>query len=274
MQITGANPILESFGNAKTLRNNNSSRFGKFIELRFDGLGRIHGAHIQHYLLEKSRVVHHAKDERTFHIFYQLLAGASEQLRDELQLEQASNYQWLAGTGMHVAGVDDRLEFDETVNSMTTLSFTASEQLSIWKILASILQMGNLTFKTRRGKDDAILSDLDAPRKLCAILGISKEAFERALLKPTIHAGEFDVVATVDVAKANAGVQAMAKGIYERLFTWILDKINRTLMVGVGGVEASRNDIGNFIGVLDIAGFEIFKVCRFLPFRPIYSQFN
>ncbi|TNM86166.1 hypothetical protein fugu_008437 [Takifugu bimaculatus] len=156
-QLLQANPILESFGNAKTVKNDNSSRFGKFIRINFDVTGYIVGANIETYLLEKSRAIRQAKDERTFHVFYQLLAGAGEHLRSDLLLEGFNNYRFLSNGHVPIPGQQDKDNFQETMDAMHIMSFAHEEILSA--------------------------------QKLCHLLGMNVMEFSRAILSPRIKVG-------------------------------------------------------------------------------------
>lgn len=149
-QVLQANPILEAFGNAKTTRNDNSSRFGKFIEIHFNTAGFIAGASIVSYLLEKSRVVRQSKMERTFHIFYQLLYGAKPELKKLLYLEKPEKYEFINQSGCFtIPNVDDSKEFEATVKAMDIMNFNDEEKEDIFRIISGILYLGNLKFETR-----------------------------------------------------------------------------------------------------------------------------
>jgi myosin protein heavy chain len=264
-QIMQANPILEAFGNAKTVRNNNSSRFGKFIRIEFDRNGQISGANIDHYLLEKSRVIHHDAKERSFHIFYQLLDGANEEMTKKYLLERKHSYKYLDGDVYDVEGSRSNAdEFQSTLDAMKVLGFEDSELDAIWSILSGILQFGNLSFYNLYSDDSALFKETDTVNKLCQVLGLNSEEFQEAMLKPTIKAGNFAVTATVTAEKAEFYAQALAKSMYDRLFRWLVSRVNSTL--------ESKSSQANFIGVLDIAGFEIFKVNFLTFFLAFYSS--
>uniref|UniRef100_A0A2K6LEJ1 Myosin-10 n=1 Tax=Rhinopithecus bieti TaxID=61621 RepID=A0A2K6LEJ1_RHIBE len=158
-QLLQANPILESFGNAKTVKNDNSSRFGKFIRINFDVTGYIVGANIETYLLEKSRAVRQAKDERTFHIFYQLLSGAGEHLKSDLLLEGFNNYRFLSNGYIPIPGQQDKDNFQETMEAMHIMGFSHEEILSMLKVVSSVLQFGNISFKKERNTDQASMPE-------------------------------------------------------------------------------------------------------------------
>uniref|UniRef100_A0A9J7XKA8 Myosin, heavy chain 10, non-muscle n=1 Tax=Cyprinus carpio carpio TaxID=630221 RepID=A0A9J7XKA8_CYPCA len=188
-QLLQANPILESFGNAKTVKNDNSSRFGKFIRINFDVTGYIVGANIETYLLEKSRAIRQAKDERTFHVFYQLLAGAGEHLRSDLLLEGFNNYRFLSNGNIPIPGQQDKDNFQETMEAMHIMSFSHDEILSMLKVVSAVLQFGNIVFKKERNTDQASMPENTAAQKLCHLLGMNVMEFTRAILSPRIKVG-------------------------------------------------------------------------------------
>merc|ERR1719394_997276 len=154
-QLLKANPILEAFGNAKTVKNDNSSRFGKFIRINFDASGYIAGANIETYLLEKARIIRQAGDERSFHIFYQLLLGASKEYKSQLLLDDAKNYTFMTMGGVRVPGIDDVEEFGATQNAMRVMGISEEDMTSIWRVISSCLLFGNMEFKQERNSDQA-----------------------------------------------------------------------------------------------------------------------
>ncbi|KAI2655485.1 Myosin-10 [Labeo rohita] len=262
-QLLQANPILEAFGNAKTVKNDNSSRFGKFIRINFDVAGYIVGANIETYLLEKSRAIRQAKDERTFHIFYQLLSGASEA---ELLLGSADQYRFLCGGSLPVPGQSDSENFTQTMDSMAIMGFTQEESTSMLKVISAVLQFGNITFNKEKNTDQASMPDDTAAQKLCHLLGISVVEFSRAILTPRIKVGREYVqkaqtkqqvcVCVASCALKCYRLEALAKATYERLFRWLVHRINRAL-------DRRQRQGASFIGILDIAGFEIFQLNSF-----------
>ncbi|CAB1334461.1 unnamed protein product, partial [Coregonus sp. 'balchen'] len=179
-QLLQANPILEAFGNAKTVKNDNSSRFGKFIRINFDVAGYIVD------LLEKSRAIRQAKEERTFHIFYQLMCGASEATRADLLLGSADQYRFLSGGAIPVPGQSDADNFTQTMDSMTIMGFTPEESLSMLKVISAVLQFGNISFTKEKNQDQCSMPDDTAAQKLSHLLGISVLEFSRAILTPRI----------------------------------------------------------------------------------------
>uniref|UniRef100_A0A3B3SL12 Myosin, heavy chain 14, non-muscle n=1 Tax=Paramormyrops kingsleyae TaxID=1676925 RepID=A0A3B3SL12_9TELE len=255
-QLLQANPILEAFGNAKTVKNDNSSRFGKFIRINFDVAGYIVGANIETYLLEKSRAIRQAKDERTFHIFYQLLCGASESMRADLLLAGADQYRFLSGGSIPVPGQSDAENFTQTMDSMTIMGFTKEEALAMMKVISAVLQFGNVSFHKEKNSDQASMPDDTAAQKLCHLLGISVLEFTRAILTPRIKVGREYVQKAQTKEQADFAVEALAKATYERLFRWLVHRINRAL-------DRRQRQGASFIGILDIAGFEIFQLNSF-----------
>uniref|UniRef100_A0A8C5CKM9 Myosin, heavy chain 10, non-muscle n=1 Tax=Gadus morhua TaxID=8049 RepID=A0A8C5CKM9_GADMO len=255
-QLLQANPILESFGNGKTVKNDNSSRFGKFIRINFDVTGYIVGANIETYLLEKSRAIRQAKDERTFHVFYQLLAGAGEHLKSDLLLDGFSSYRFLSNGNLTIPGQQDKDNFQETMDAMNIMSFSHEEILSMLKVVSSVLQFGNIIFKKERNSDQASMPENTAAQKLCHLLGLNVMEFTRAILSPRIKVGRDYVQKAQTKEQADFAVEALAKATYERLFRWLVHRINKAL-------DRTKRQGASFIGILDIAGFEIFQLNSF-----------
>ncbi|XP_077453917.1 uncharacterized protein myh14 isoform X7 [Stigmatopora argus] len=255
-QLLQANPILEAFGNAKTTKNDNSSRFGKFIRINFDVTGYIVGANIETYLLEKSRATRQAKDERTFHIFYQMLHGAPGATKSDLLLGTADEYRFLSGGSISVPGQSDSENFTQTMDSMAIMGFTPEECTSMLKVISAVLQFGNISFTKEKNHDQASMPDNTAAQKLCHLLGINVLEFTRAILTPRIKVGREYVQKAQTKEQADFAVEALAKATYERLFRWLVYRINRAL-------DRRQRQGASFIGILDIAGFEIFLLNSF-----------
>ncbi|XP_077433100.1 uncharacterized protein myh14 isoform X7 [Vanacampus margaritifer] len=255
-QLLQANPILEAFGNAKTTKNDNSSRFGKFIRINFDVAGYIVGANIETYLLEKSRATRQAKEERTFHIFYQMLHGASEATKSDLLLGTADEYRFLSGGSIVVPGQSDAENFTQTMDSMAIMGFNPDELMSMLKVISAVLQFGNISFTKDKNHDQASMPDNTAAQKLCHLLGINVLEFTRAILTPRIKVGREYVQKAQTKEQADFAVEALAKATYERLFRWLVHRINRAL-------DRRQRQGASFIGILDIAGFEIFLLNSF-----------
>ncbi|KAM9784097.1 myosin-9-like isoform X1 [Syngnathus typhle] len=255
-QLLQANPILEAFGNAKTVKNDNSSRFGKFIRINFDVNGYIVGANIETYLLEKSRAIRQAKDERTFHIFYYLLTGAGDKLRAELLLENYNNYRFLSNGNVTIPGQQDKDLFAETMDAMRIMSIPEDEQIGMLKVVSSVLQLGNMTFKKERHNDQASMPDNTTAQKVCHLMGMNVTDFTRAILMPRIKVGRDYVQKAQTQEQAEFAVEALAKATYERMFRWLVMRINKAL-------DKTKRQGASFIGILDIAGFEIFELNSF-----------
>ena len=257
-QILRANPILESFGNAQTVRNNNSSRFGKFIRIEFLRSGQIAGAYIDWYLLEKSRVVRINTAERNYHVFYQLLAGCDESTKSRLLLQglDISDFNYTRNGNDVIGGVSDRDEWDSLIEAFHIVGFTEKEQLAVMQTVAAVLHLGNIAVaKESLRADQAALESgsMAHVEKACRLLGISADSFVKGLLHPVVRAGREVVEKVQTPEQVRSALDALAKGIYERGFGDLVSKINRQLDRSTMGSEDSH-----FIGVLDIAGFEIF----------------
>ncbi|XP_047995238.1 myosin heavy chain, non-muscle isoform X1 [Leguminivora glycinivorella] len=259
-QLLQANPILEAFGNAKTVKNDNSSRFGKFIRINFDASGYIAGANIETYLLEKSRAIRQAKDERTFHIFYQLLTGATPEQRAEYILEDPKSYPFLSNAALPesftVPGIDDALEFQATIKSMNIMGMNNEDFNSIFRIVSATLLFGSMQFKQERNSDQATLPDNTVAQKIAHLLGLSVTEMTKAFLKPRIKVGRDFVTKAQTKEQVEFSVEAIGKACYERLFRWLVNRINRSL-------DRTKRQGASFIGILDMAGFEIFDLNSF-----------
>ncbi|KAI9732973.1 MAG: hypothetical protein M1818_007406 [Claussenomyces sp. TS43310] len=258
-QILRANPILEAFGNAQTVRNNNSSRFGKFIRIEFTRSGTIAGAFIDWYLLEKSRVVRLNAHERNYHIFYQLLRGADPEMKQRFFLDGlgVESFAYTRGGHDSIVGISDRDEWQSLIEAFHVMGFSDKDQDAILRTVAAVLHLGNITvMKESRAADQAQLApDARAEAsKLCGLLGISLEPFLSGLLHPRVKAGREWVEKVQTPEQVRLAIDALAKGIYERGFGDLVTRINRQLDRTGMGLDDSR-----FIGVLDIAGFEIFE---------------
>ncbi|NXJ65500.1 MYH9 protein, partial [Rostratula benghalensis] len=255
-QLLQANPILEAFGNAKTVKNDNSSRFGKFIRINFDVNGYIVGANIETYLLEKSRAIRQAKEERTFHIFYYLLSGAGEHLKTDLLLEPYSKYRFLSNGHVTIPGQQDKDMFQETMEAMKIMGIPDEEQIGLLKVISGVLQLGNIVFKKERNTDQASMPDNTAAQKVSHLLGINVTDFTRGILTPRIKVGRDYVQKAQTKEQADFAIEALAKATYERMFRWLVMRINKAL-------DKTKRQGASFIGILDIAGFEIFELNSF-----------
>lgn len=258
-QILRANPILEAFGNAQTVRNHNSSRFGKFIRIEFNRNGAIAGAFIDWYLLEKSRVVRINPQERNYHIFYQLLKGANAQTKKKLLLDglDVQHFAYISNGHDSIVGVSDKAEWESLMEAFDIMGFSEEEQLSILRSVAAVLHIGNIdVVKESRAADQARIApeSRQQAENVCKLLGIPLEPFLQGLLHPKVKAGREWVEKTQTPDQVRLSLDALSKGIYERGFGNLVSRINRQLdRTGMG------LDDSHFIGVLDIAGFEIFE---------------
>ncbi|KAL2198446.1 P-loop containing nucleoside triphosphate hydrolase protein [Corynascus similis CBS 632.67] len=271
-QILRANPILEAFGNAQTVRNNNSSRFGKFIRIEFNRDGSIAGAFIDWYLLEKSRVVRINSQERNYHIFYQLLKGADRRLKQDFLLNglDAEDFVYTRDGQEIIAGVSDRDEWESLMEAFMVMGFSDEEQASILRTVAAVLHLGNISVvKESRSADQARLAPdaKEVAAKVCKLLGVPLEPFLRGLLHPRVKAGREWVEKVQTPEQVRFSIDALAKGIYERGFGDLVTRINRQLDRATMGLDDTR-----FIGVLDIAGFEIFEHNSFEQFCINYTN--
>ncbi|XP_029446270.1 myosin-9 [Rhinatrema bivittatum] len=255
-QLLQANPILEAFGNAKTVKNDNSSRFGKFIRINFDVNSYISGANIETYLLEKSRAIRQAKEERTFHIFYYLLSGAGEHLKTDLLLEGYSKYRFLSNGNVTIPGQQDKDMFQETLEAMKIMGIPDDEQIGLLRVVSGVLQLGNIIFKKERNTDQASMPDNTAAQKVCHLFGININDFTRGILMPRIKVGRDYVQKAQTKEQADFAIEALAKATYERMFRWLVMRINKAL-------DKTKRQGASFIGILDIAGFEIFDMNSF-----------
>ncbi|KAJ8251676.1 hypothetical protein GJAV_G00223910 [Gymnothorax javanicus] len=255
-QLLQANPILEAFGNAKTVKNDNSSRFGKFIRINFDVNGYIVGANIETYLLEKSRAIRQARDERAFHIFYYLLTGAGDKMRSDLCLEPYGNYRFLSNGNVTIPGQQDKDMFVDTVEAFRIMGIPEDEQMGLLRVVSAVLQLGNMSFKKERHSDQASLPDDTAAQKVCHLMGMNVTDFTRAILSPKIKVGRDTVQKAQTQEQAEFAVEALAKATYERMFRWLVMRINKAL-------DKTKRQGASFIGILDIAGFEIFELNSF-----------
>ena len=258
-QILRANPILEAFGNAQTVRNNNSSRFGKFIRIEFTRSGHIAGAYIDWYLLEKSRVVKTNSNERNYHVFYQLLRGADSRLQQDLLLYglDVGDFLYTREGNDTIGGISDEAEWRGLREAFQIMEFSTTEQTAIFRTVAAVLLLGNVTVAKESLRADQATLDSGAhefAKKACSLLGIPVDLFVQGLLHPRVKAGREWVEKVQTPEQVRSALNALSKGIYERAFGDLVSRINRQL-----DKKASSTEDSHFIGVLDIAGFEIFE---------------
>ncbi|XP_032282964.1 unconventional myosin-VIIa [Phoca vitulina] len=262
-QVLEATPILEAFGNAKTIRNDNSSRFGKYIDIHFNKRGAIEGAKIEQYLLEKSRVCRQASDERNYHVFYCMLEGMSADQKKKLGLGQASDYNYLAmGNCITCEGREDSQEYANIRSAMKVLMFTDTENWEISKLLAAILHLGNLQYEARTFENLDACEVLFSPSLATAasLLEVNPPDLMNCLTSRTLITRGETVSTPLSREQALDVRDAFVKGIYGRLFVWIVDKINAAIYKPPSQeVKSSRRSIG----LLDIFGFENFAVNSF-----------
>lgn len=251
-QVLDSNPILEAFGNAKTLRNDNSSRFGKFIEIHFDSSTRkLHSARIDNYLLEKSRIVTQIEGERNYHFFYQLCAGATDHERETFKILPAIDYNYLCkGDCLEIDDVDDAQNYKQTRDCMQILGFTEQEQMDVIRIVTGILYLGNMSFT---GEDYALVEDYRTLETVADLFKIPVKILEktlttRVMIDPTNKA---EIEMPQNPGQAAYIRDATSKAIYSKLFIWMIQRINASIAV-------KQKKQTKIIGLLDIYGFEVF----------------
>ncbi|XP_022917233.1 myosin heavy chain, muscle isoform X6 [Onthophagus taurus] len=250
-QVVQTNPVLEAFGNAKTVRNDNSSRFGKFIRIHFGPTGKLAGADIETYLLEKARVISQQPLERSYHIFYQMMSGAVKGLKEICLLSNdIYDYYYVSQGKITIPGVMDDEELVATDEAFDVLGFTQDEKDNIYRITAAVMHMGTMKFKQRGREEQAEADGTSEGEKVAKLLGVDPALLYSGLLKPKIKVGNEFVTQGRNVNQVNYSVGAMSKAMFDRLFKWLVKKCNETL--------DTKQKRQHFIGVLDIAGFEIF----------------
>ena len=248
-KIEACNPILETFGNAKTVRNDNSSRFGKFLKVAYDTDGQIVGARTINYLLERSRVIGCGKQERSFHSFYQLLA--SSEAASAYSLDAPTMYP-NCGSDYKIDGVDDKACYEETCEAMDVMGFSPDEKKATWSLVAGILHLQRVKFEEDADDTTVVAESTKQFLTKCSdCWSVSPEELEKQLLQVTVKAGSELVTRKHSVAKSASVRDAVCKEIYASLFQWIVNKINVTM-------EPDDSE-ATWIGLLDIFGFEHFQ---------------
>ncbi|ESO83449.1 hypothetical protein LOTGIDRAFT_133465 [Lottia gigantea] len=292
-RILESNPLLEAFGNAKTVRNNNSSRFGKFVEIHFDNKSSVCGGFISHYLLEKSRICTQSKEERNYHIFYRLCAGAPEDLKTKLKLGAPDTFQYIRqGCTQYFISraseknlnadrksqeylkkgslkdpvLDDVRDFNVCNEAMTKMGINNEDRLGIFTIVASVLHLGNISFEENHEdtKGGCMITKAaeDSLVTAAGLIGVNKEELRESLTSRVMQTSRGGVKGTaikvpLKAGEAQSGRDALAKAIYSKLFDYIVRRVNEAIPFGSSM---------NYIGVLDIAGFEYFQVNSFEQF--------
>ena len=252
-QIVATNPIMESYGNAKTSRNDNSSRFGKFIRIHFGPSGKLAGCDIQSYLLEKSRITQQQEVERSYHIFYQMLQPYMPELKAKCVLtDDIYDYFYVSQGKVTVESINDNEELEYTDNAFDILGFPESEKWCAYRITAAVMTFGEVHFKTKGRDDQAEPDEMEWPIKVATLLGVDVNELMKAFCKPKIKVGTEWVTKAQTVEQATNSCGAIARMTYNRLFLWLIDMCNRTLL------DPTMKK-ANCCCVLDIAGFEIFE---------------
>ncbi|KAL0459335.1 UNVERIFIED_CONTAM: Myosin-6, partial [Sesamum latifolium] len=260
-QVLESNPVLEAFGNAKTVRNNNSSRFGKFVEIQFDQRGRISGAAVRTYLLERSRVCQVSDPERNYHCFYMLCAAPPEDIQ-KYKLGNPRTFHYLNQSNCYeLDGVDDSKEYLATRRAMDTVGISSEEQDAIFRVIAAILHLGNIEFVKGKEIDSSMPKDEKSRfhlRTAAEMFMCDANSLEDSLCKRVIVTRDETITKELDPEAAVASRDALAKIVYSRLFDWLVEKINSSI-----GQDPNSKCL---IGVLDIYGFESFKTNSFEQF--------
>ncbi|WOK98887.1 myosin-1-like [Canna indica] len=266
-EILQTNPILEAFGNARTLRNDNSSRFGKLIEIHFSATGKICGASIQTFSNSmQSRVVQCEIGERSYHIFYQLCAGAPESLREKLNLRIANEYKYLKRSNCYtIAGVDDAERFHLVVDAMQAVHISKNDQESVFSMLAAILWLGNISFTVIDNENHVEVATDEGAQTVAKLIGCTLSELKSALSTRKMKVGNDNIIQKLTLSQAIVTRDALAKSLYASLFEWIVEQINKSLGIG-------KRHTGRSISILDIYGFESFNKNSFEQFCINYAN--
>nr|CEL67070.1 TPA: myosin D [Neospora caninum Liverpool] len=258
--IMAGNPILEAFGNAKTIRNNNSSRFGRFMMLDVSSSGGIQHGSISNFLLEKVRVVSQEANERSYHIFYQLLKGATSDMRAKYHLRGLKDYVYLNGKSggcYDVPGIDDKADFEEVLESLDAMQITGPTRDSVFSILSGLLLIGNVTVEGQdlQGVPDAAYlspQSEETLREACQLLHVDDAALKKAILMKSTKVGAQIIEGVRTMDEAQMSVLSLSKNVYDKLFDWLVRQLNNLI--------DAPNGMPHFIGILDIFGFEVLEV--------------
>ncbi|KAJ8341958.1 hypothetical protein SKAU_G00342490 [Synaphobranchus kaupii] len=264
-RIVEANPLLEAFGNAKTVRNNNSSRFGKFVEIHFNEKNTVVGGFVSHYLLEKSRICMQSKEERNYHIFYRLCAGASEDVRKKLHLDSPDSFRHVKSGALKDPLLDDQGDFVRMCGAMKKIGLDDTEKLDLFRVVAGVLHLGNIDFEETGSTSGgcSLKNQSNQTLEYCAdLLGLDQDDLRvslttRVMLTTAGGAKGTVIKVPLKVEQANNARDAMAKAVYSRLFDHVVTRVNQCFPFQTSS---------NFIGVLDIAGFEYFEHNSFEQF--------
>mmetsp|Transcript_25317 Transcript_25317/g.56231 ORF Transcript_25317/g.56231 Transcript_25317/m.56231 type:complete len:2153 (+) Transcript_25317:556-7014(+) len=266
-QVLQSNPILESFGNARTIRNDNSSRFGKYIDIRFTPNGKLSGASIETYLLEKVRLIHPSAGERNYHVFYQFLSSATPQERDAFFCRgyQFEDFRLLCQTGTYDRrdGVRDEDNHNEMLDAMVTIGFEPELIQSLMRLVVGVLHAGNMTFTPHTAHDhrdeSCVLDENDPSLATAALLGVTFEELSNALTTRVVNAGVESIHKTLSIEQAVKATEALIKSVYGAAFDYIVELVNDS----IDNLHGNQPESGASIGVLDIFGFETFQVNNF-----------